>query len=87
MAMGQERSMAIDRKTLCSNHGDYQAIVPRPTSPTGQILPHIAGRGSGSLSPSPAQSRAIAIFIEGKSTEQIALEMGVKHATAQSVRG
>ena len=69
---------------MCSDHGEFKDIIPRPTSPNGQVVPHIAGRGS--LSPSPAQTRTIAMFIEGKSTEQIAQEMGVKTATAQYVK-
>lgn len=81
MAMGKEREIEVDRRRLCSDLGDIKGISPRPTSPNGQVIPHIAGRGS--LSPSPAQARTIAMFIEGKSTEQIALEMGVKRSTAQ----
>jgi hypothetical protein len=81
--LGKERGIEVDRRSLCSDHGEFKDIMPRQTSPNGQVVPHIAGRGS--LSPSPAQTRTIAMFIEGKSTEQIAQEMGVKRATAQYV--
>jgi hypothetical protein len=81
MALSLERKIEIDRRSLSSDHGDLKDI-PRLVSPNGQVVPHIAGR-NGSLSPTPAQSRAIAMFIEGKSTETIALEMGVKRTTAQ----
>jgi hypothetical protein len=84
IALGKERGIEVDRRSLCSDHGEFKDIVPRPISQNGQVLPHIAGRGS--LSPSPAQTRTIAMFIEGKNAEQIAQEMGVKRTTAQYVQ-
>jgi hypothetical protein len=84
ISLGKKRGIEVDRRSLCSDHGEFQDIIPRQTSPNGQIVPHIAGRGS--LSPSPAQTRTIAMFIEGKNIEQIAQEMGIKRATAQYVQ-
>jgi len=69
---------------MCSDHGDFQDIIPRPISPNGQVTPHIAGRGP--LSPTPAQIRTIALFLEGKTVDAIALEIGVKRTTAQYVK-
>jgi hypothetical protein len=84
IALGKERGIEVDRRSLCSDHGEFKDIIPRPISQNGQVIPHIAGRGS--LSPSPAQTRTIAMFIEGKSTEQIAQGMGIKRTTAQYVQ-
>jgi hypothetical protein len=81
IALGKGRGIEVDRRSLCSDHGEFKDIIPRPISPNGQVIPHIAGRGS--LSPSPAQTRTIGMFIEGKGTEQIAQEMGIKRTTAQ----
>jgi hypothetical protein len=81
IALGKERRIEVNRRSLCSDHGEFEGIIPRPISPNGQVVPHIAGRGS--LSPTPAQTRTIAMFIEGRSVEAIALEMGVKRTTAQ----
>jgi len=81
IALGEERGIEVDRRSMCSDHGDFQDIIPRPISPNGQVTPHIAGRGS--LSPTPAQTRTIALFIEGKTVDAIAREMGVKRTTAQ----
>ena len=83
MAMGQERSITVDRRSLCSDHGDYQAHIPRPISPTGVRTPIMAKRNSTSPDPSPTQARTIAMFMEGKSTEDIRLEMGIKRSSVQ----
>ena len=83
MAMGKERSITVDRRSLCSDHGDYQAHIPRPTSPSGVRMPMMAKRNSTSPDPSPSQARTIAMFMDGKSTEDIRLEMGIKRSSVQ----
>ena len=83
IALGKEREIEVDRRSMCSYHGEFKNI-PRPVSPNGEVVPHIAGRGS--LSPSPAQTRTIALFMEGKTVDAIALEMGVKRTTTQYVQ-
>jgi hypothetical protein len=83
MAMGKERFILVDRRSLCSDHGNFRESIPCPTSPNGANTPLMARRNSTSLDPSPAQARTIALFIEGKTTEEVALEMGVKRTTAQ----
>jgi len=83
IALGKEREIEVDRRSMCSDHGEFKNI-PRPVSPNGEVVPHIAGRGS--LSPSPAQTRTIALFMEGKTVDAIALEMGVKRTTTQYVQ-
>jgi hypothetical protein len=82
MAMGKEREIEIVRRGMCSDHGNFKDFIPPLVSSNGQVVPHIAGR-DGSKSPTAAQSRTIAMFIEGKNTNEIASEMGVKQATAQ----
>jgi hypothetical protein len=47
--------------------------------------PIFATRDEATPNPTPTQARTIALFLEGKNTEQIALEMNVKHPTAQYV--
>ena len=84
IALGKERGIEVDRRNLCSDHGEFRDVIPRPISQNGEVTPHIAGRGS--LSPTPTQTRTIAMFIEGKSTKEIADEMGVKRGTVGSVR-
>jgi DNA-binding CsgD family transcriptional regulator len=64
---------------MCSDHGNYQA-----TNGSGGI-PNFAKRDNTSLYPTPAQARTLSMFIEGKSTEEIASTMGIKRATVQWV--
>jgi len=84
IALGKEREIEVDRRSMCSDHGEFKNIIPRPISPNGEVVHHIAGRGS--LSPSPAQTRTISLFMEGKTVDAIALEMSVKRTTTQYVK-